>query len=222
MLDIPITISPEIKNILKKCRLGIVMADVVVEKSSHTLQNAIKNQTAQIRNNYSIDEVSTLPLIEETKNAYRALGKDPTRYRPSAEALTRRIILGKGLYEVNNVVDLLNLVSIRTGFSIGGYDIDQINGSVILTTGEKNDPYEAIGRGMLNIHLLPVLKDENGVFGSPTSDSARTMVRETTRNFLMVFFDFQSNNHLEKALHLSDEYLQTFASAGKIHTGIVD
>jgi DNA/RNA-binding domain of Phe-tRNA-synthetase-like protein len=217
-----IHISAEIKNILKECRLGFVISDVVVEKTSHTLLNAIKNQIMQIRKNYTIDEVSSLPLIGETKNAYRDLGKDPSRYRPSAEALTRRIIQGKDLYEVNNVVDLLNLVSIRTGFSIGGYDIDHISGKVLLTTGGDNEPYDAIGRGVLNIHQLPVLKDDAGAFGSPTRDSARTMVRETTRNFLMVFFDFQSNRHLDKALSLASEYLQTFASAKKIDAGVVN
>jgi DNA/RNA-binding domain of Phe-tRNA-synthetase-like protein len=220
MLDI--FISPELKSLLPGCRLGIVRSEVFVEKASHTLLNAIKNQIVQIQKNYTIEEISMLPLIEETKNAYRILGKDPTRYRPSAEALIRRIVQGKGLYEVNNIVDLLNLVSVRTGYSIGGYDADKIHGKIMLTTGMENEPYEAIGRGMLNIHQLPVLKDESGGFGSPTSDSDRTMVTGSTNNFLMVFFDFQASDHLEKALALSVEYLQNFGSAGKIESSVVD
>jgi len=216
------TISSAIKNVLPDCRMGIIHSNVKLEKSSKALLEEIDFRINNIRDSISIEEVSSLPLIEQTKNAYRILGKDPSRYRPSAEALTRRIVQGKGLYQVNNIVDLLNLVSIRSGYSIGGYDTEYINGKVELTIGMDNEPYEAIGRGTLNIHLLPVLRDKNGVFGSPTSDSTRTMARETTRQFLMVFFDFMSDFHIHEAFDMAEEYLEKYGSTTEIDSFIID
>lgn len=218
---IDLTISSEIRYVLKSCRLGIIQANVVVEDSTSALLNEIDIQIRTIREKVSIEEVSSLPLIEQTKNAYRLLGKDPSRYRPSAEALTRRIVQGKGLYQVNNIVDLLNLVSIRSGYSIGGYDEDQISENISLSKGSENEPFEAIGRGFLNIHQLPVLRDLKGAFGSPTSDSQRTMVRPDTHNFTMVFFDFFSDTLLKETLEMSAEYLQKFGNGSAIRTSMI-
>ncbi len=215
------TISSEISHALASCRLGIIQASVQVEVSSKSLITEIDLQIRHIRQEISIGEVSSLPLIEKTKNAYRLLGKDPSRYRPSAEALIRRIVQGKGLYKVNNAVDLLNLVSIRTGYSIGGYDADHISERVELSKGSENEPYEAIGRGLLNIHQLPVLRDSRGAFGSPTSDSQRTMVGGSTKNFLMVFFDFFSDERLDQAIEISENYLKKFANGSEISNALI-
>lgn len=206
------TISRDLKSIFPACRLGILRADVIVQNSSKALLNEISIRTENIRKDLPIEKVNRLPLIEQTRKAYRLLGKDPSRYRPSAEALTRRIIQRKGIYSVNNIVDLLNLVSVRSGYSIGGYDMDFISGKVILTKGSENEPYNAIGRGTLNIHLLPVLIDDMGTFGSPTSDSIRTMVTETTRRFIMVFFDFMSDNKLNETMQMSEFYLKEYGT----------
>jgi len=215
-------ISPEIKAILPHCRLGILKANIRVENSSAALLNEIELQIWKLQKNLTIEEVSGIPLIEQTKNAYRTLGKDPSRYRPSAEALTRRILLGKELYQVNNIVDLLNLISIRSGYSIGGYDADFIEGDVELSIGKENEPYDAIGRGILNIFRLPVLRDKLGAFGSPTSDSKRTMVRNATKHFIMVFFDLISDDRIINVYNQSEEYLLKFGSAEKIHFKPID
>lgn len=218
---IDFAISSEIKYVLPACRLGIIQASVHTEDSTGDLFNEIDIQIRSIQKLLSIEDVRGLPVIEQTQNAYRKLGKDPSRYRPSAEALIRRIVQGKGLYRVNNLVDLLNLVSIRSGFSIGGYDADYISGKVILSIGSENEPYEAIGRGDLNIYRLPVLKDFIGAFGSPTSDSKRTMVRESTQKFQMVFFDFLSDNQLDEALKISVKYLKEFGSGSEINSMLI-
>ena len=100
----------------------------------------------------------------------------------------------------------MNIISIKHGFSIGGYDLDKIVGSITLGVGRIDEPYEAIGRGDLNIENLPVLRDDTGVFGSPTSDSIRTMVSNVTTFFLMVFFDFDGSEMLDRAL-IDAEYI---------------
>lgn len=216
-----ITISSEIGRILPACRLGILRYSVRVEDSPVSLIDEIGHQIRNIRQEISIEAISSRPMIEQTKNAYRLLGKDPSRYRPSAEALTRRIVQGKDLYRVNNIVDVLNLVSILSGYSIGGYDADQISTPVILAKGSENEPYEAIGRGILNIHHLPVLRDRHGAFGNPSSDSLRTMVRPATKNFMMVFFDFFSDERLQETLEMSAEYLQKFVKGSAIRKAMI-
>jgi DNA/RNA-binding domain of Phe-tRNA-synthetase-like protein len=131
------------------------------------------------------------------------------------------VVKGKGLYKINNVVDLLNLVSISTGFSIGGYDADKIEGDVELGVGEVNEPYEGIGRGILNIEGLATFRDEKGAFGTPTSDSVRTSVTDDTTRFLMVFLDYGGLDELEKAIELGVDFLKRFGNASGIEIEII-
>lgn len=131
-----------------------------------------------------------LPCIAATRQAYRRLGKDPSRYRPSAEALLRRCLQGKELYLVNNLVDIGNLLSIRTGISVGIYDRSRIEGQVTLRVGAAGETYAGLGKGDLNLEGLPLLCDEAGPFGSPTSDSDRTKVLTGEVDFLMVLYGF--------------------------------
>jgi DNA/RNA-binding domain of Phe-tRNA-synthetase-like protein len=120
------------------------------------------------------------------------------------------VVKNKGLYQVNNVVDVLNLVSITTGFSIGGYDCDKIEGKVVMGIGAASEPYEGIGRGRLNIEFLPTFRDEKGAFGTPTSDSERTAVTQNTKRFLMVIIDF-GDGDLKAAKKIATEYLERFS-----------
>lgn len=198
---VEILISGEIQRAIPEMRLGCVRATVEVLPSSADLLDYIDDACSKLKDQLQVEDVSKIQIISDTKQAYRQLGKDPSRYRPSAEALVRRIVQGKGLYRVNNIVDTLNIISIKHGFSIGGYDLSRIAGKIQLGVGRHKEPYEAIGRGHLNIEGLPVLRDQKGAFGSPTSDSLRTMITNATRNFLMVFFDFSGSEKLQVALN---------------------
>ena len=205
-------LSDTIRQKLPDLALMCIQCRVQVRDADTALLEKINTAITQLSSTLTIDTIKFRPAIEATREAYLALGKKPSRYRPSAEALSRRALQGKGLYQVNNVVDLLNLVSIQTGFSIGGYDADKIKGTATLGIGEENEPYEAIGRGELNIHNLPLFRDEQGAFGSPTSDSARTMVRPETTNFLMVIFGFAGKEGLESAKDFAIDLLKNHAA----------
>jgi DNA/RNA-binding domain of Phe-tRNA-synthetase-like protein len=220
MNPIKIKISPQVNAALPSLRFGCLLSAIDVRPPSTDLLAQITEAIEETRHTINIGDVSRLPSIRAAKDAYRILGKDPSRYRPSAESLTRRIVQGKGLYKVNNAVDMLNLVSIKYGFSIGGYDAERIEGEIILDTGRAHEPYDAIGRGDLNIEDLPVLRDEQGPFGSPTSDSQRTMVTEHTKTFLMVFFDFGSHDLLGRALEESASLLESHASGRTLRSWI--
>ena len=184
-------------------KLGILQCSVLVQATSLDLLAEIQKGIKGLQANYKVENISQRQVIQASRKAYKACGKDPARYRLSAEALLRRVIQGKGLYQINNVVDALNLVSIKTGYSIGGYNPDKIKGQISLGIGKEAEPYEGIGRGALNIANLPVLRDETGAFGTPTSDSLRTSISNEATKFLMVFYDFDGQGELKEALDLS-------------------
>lgn len=206
-----ISIAP---TVLEKCpqlKLGILSLSVEVRNDYSDLLEKIKDESILIASKLAVEDISKQAAITAGRKAYKALGKDPARYRLSAEALLRRVVNGKGLYHINNVVDALNLVSIKTGISIGGYDQNNIIGDVLLDVGRAKEPYEAIGRGGLNMEFMPLLRDEFSAFGSPTSDSTRTMVTPEMNTFLMVFFSFAGANELDTALSYAEELLSTYA-----------
>lgn len=210
-----IHISPLIEQKCPNLQLGILSLEVKVKQAYPTLLQLIQEECNELSSNLAIEDISKRTAIQAGRKGYKALGKDPARYRLSAEALLRRVINGKGLYQVNNVVDALNLVSIKSGISIGGYDQDQIQGAITMSVGETNEPYEAIGRGSLNMEFMPLLRDELGAFGSPTSDSTRTMVKAQTKRFLMVFFSFAGADGLDSALTYAEKLLTEHAE-GKL------
>ncbi len=208
------------EQILLKCpglALGCIEADVKVETDRNDLWAHIDTELEKFGQGLEVKEVNQRPTIAGTRIAYKSCGKDPSRYRPSAEALTRRVAQGKGLYRVNNLVDLLNLVSIQSGFSIGGFDLDQIVGDTVIKVAPEGEPYEAIGRGHLNIAGLPTMYDEQGPFGTPTSDSVRTMVRPATSRFLMVFYAFSNSDLLPEFILQACGLLEKYASANNLN-----
>ncbi|HKJ79303.1 MAG TPA: phenylalanine--tRNA ligase beta subunit-related protein [Prolixibacteraceae bacterium] len=210
-----VSISDEFRQTIPEIKLSCIESEVYVMETNDALWDEIRKKIKDISASLKTEEISKIPAIAASRKAYKLLGKDPARYRLSAEALLRRVVKQKGLYQVNNVVDLLNLVSVSTGFSIGGYDADKINGKVILNVGSAADPYEGIGRGQLNIEFLPAFRDNTSAFGTPTSDSERTAVNAETKHFLMIILDFGGGN-LKKATQLAVDLLERYAYATNI------
>jgi DNA/RNA-binding domain of Phe-tRNA-synthetase-like protein len=217
-----ICIDEQLKMVCPGLRLGCIEAGVTVKESSEELSSEINSCIIQISKTLQTDQISKIPAIASSRKAYSACGKDPARYRLSAEALLRRVVSGKGLYSINNVVDQLNLVSISTGFSIGGYDANQISGNVVFGIGNTAEPYVGIGRGELNIENLPVFRDSIGAFGSPTSDSVRTGVTQKTSQFLMVIIDFCGDKSLNVAVEEAVGFLENYCDATNINEFIIE
>lgn len=211
-----ITISPELKNRCPSLRLGCIEADVQVAAPSEELLAEINFRIEKLSQSLMIEDISNLLPIRESRKAYKACGKDPARYRLSAEALLRRIVSGKDLYQISNVVDQLNLVSITSGYSIGGYDVSRIHGDISFGIGKADEPYSGIGKGELNIENLPVFRDELGAFGTPTSDSQRTEVNDQTRRFLMILIDFGGDDQLNEAVDYSIRLLKKYCRAEEL------
>lgn len=167
---------------------GIVYAEFRNTEHSDELWAEIDRYVEELRSKYTVDSIKQISGIEATRQAYKACGKDPSRYRPSNEQLIRRVLQGKSLYQIDTAVDLINLASMRYGYSIGGFDYDRIVGDTItLGVGREDEPYEGIGRGVLNIAGMPVVRDAIGGIGTPTSDNERTkMSMQTTRLLALV------------------------------------
>lgn len=211
-----IEFSADINKRLTAIRLGIIAFEAIIRSSDKCFWSAVSEASDNLRGNISASEITQNSEIAQTRIAYKKCGKDPSRYRPSADSLMRRIIKGNELYKVNNVVDCLNLVSMQSGFSIGGYDRSKIEGQAILDIGKADEEYYGIGRGLLNIEGMPVLRDNTSVFGSPTSDSERTMITEKTKEIAFVFFDFGVSDQLETTINESVSLLEKYCQVQNI------
>ena len=210
-----IFVSGELKEKISELNLSCIECDVVVRETDNELWKIIENKISELAASLKVEEISQIPVIAASRKAYKTCGKDPARYRLSAEALLRRVIHRNELYQVNNVVDLLNLVSISTGFSIGGYDANKVNGEIIFGIGTSGEEYYGIGRGELNIEGMPVFRDKMGAFGTPTSDSVRTSVSLDTKRFLMVIVNF-GRGALQQATDYAVLLLKKYANAENI------
>ena len=185
------------ETILQACPqyvAAVLEAEVKNTATPADLWQEIEAATAEVRRIHTPDTLKDLASIAATRVAYRQLGKDPSRYRPSGEALMRRVLQGKPLYRIDALVDLVNLASLRSGYSIGGFDRDRIDGDTLtLGVGREGEPYEGIGRGALNIAGMPVWRDATGGVGTPTSDNERTRITAGTRRLLVIVNGYDGN-----------------------------
>lgn len=209
-----ITVSEEIRRGCPIFRGAAVYAEVTNTAFSEGLWKEIDAFTQELRKNETADSIKSQPVIAATREAYKRCGKDPSRYRPSAEALRRRLLRGLDLYQIDTLVDLINLVSLRTGYSIGGFDADKIQGTELeLGIGHADEPFEGIGRETLNIEGLPVYRDLIGGIGTPTSDHERTKMDLGTRHILAIINGYSGSDGLLEAAEMTQDLLRKYAAS---------
>lgn len=213
MESISLSVSDEIYAVCPQFEYALIQCQVENSLKNEDLWKEIHSAEQEIQNKYKIEDINKIPTIYATRQVYKSLGKDPNRYRPSAEALCRRIVKGIGIYQIDTLVDLINLVSIKTGYSIGGFDAEKIQGNLILGVGKQDEPFEGIGRGVLNIEGLPVYRDEIGGIGTPTSDNERTKISLETNNLLMIINGYFGKTALPEAVQFTKELLKKYAKA---------
>lgn len=209
-----ITLSEEIKAACPGFAGVAVCAAVGNSAHSEGLWEEIDAFTRELTSTTKMEDIKLQPAIAATREAYKRCGKDPGRYRPSAEALRRRLMRGIPLYQIDTLVDLINLVSLRTGYSIGGFDADKIAGtSLELGIGKAGEPFEGIGRGVLNIEGLPVYRDAMGGIGTPTSDHERTKMGLDTTRILAIVNGYSGRDGLLEAADMIQELLRKYAGS---------
>ena len=194
-----IIVSNEIENVCPNFIGACVEAKVKNSQYCQDLWNEINTLGEKFKNKLTIETLKEISGIAATRRIYRICGKDPSRYRPAAEALIRRILQGKTLYQIDTLVDLINLASMKYGYSLGGFDADKFVGNTLeLGVGKEGEPYEGIGRGMINIQGLPVYRDGIGGVGTPTSDNERTKITINTNHLLVLINGYDGNEALVK------------------------
>lgn len=214
-----IAFDKEFKAGVPGFKMILIEADVCNPPTGDALWHEIEKAYSAIASSYPIEEIRRRPAIDATRAAYKQFGKDPNRYRPSAEALCRRAVRGLDLYRTLSIIDLTNLVSILTGHSIGAFDADKIVGPTLtLGVGAHEEPYEAIGRGELNIEGLPVYRDAVGGIGTPTSDNERTKLSEQTSRLVVTLniYGDEPEYPADRLKELFTRLLTDYASARNI------
>jgi len=185
-MSLEIAVAPELSG---RVRLGVLTIEgVSVAEADPALAAEVDSCCADLRSRYGGAKSAEVPGAADARTLYKSLGLDPTKVRPSNEALLRRALKGEPLYRINTLVDALNLCSLREQLPFGLYDLDQVAPPVVLRRGVAGESYEGIRKGPVNVEDRPVLVDARGPFGNPTSDSARTMITLGARNALVVVY----------------------------------
>ena len=204
--SIIVNVSQEIESVCPEFVGACVEAQVMNSPYCEELWQEIKALGERYRSELTTESLKDMTSIAATRRVYKACGKDPSRYRPASEALIRRMLQGKELYQRDTLVDLVNLASIAYGYSIGGFYADKFVGNTLtLGIGREGEPYEGIGRGLLNICGLPVYRDAEGGVGTPTSDNERTKMTLDTRHLVVLINGYDGN---EQRVRENAQYIQ--------------
>lgn len=213
------------KRILDACpqlKIGMIQADVVNSETSDELWDELLKEADEIKEKYELLAINQRPAVAATRKLYKSLGKDPGRYRVASEALCRRIIRGLGLYRLTTLIDVVNLVSVKSGYAISGLNFNQIVGDTLtLGVGEPEELYNGIGRGPLNIENMPVYRDAVGGIATPTSDEERTKFTIGTTTVQININGFGPEMDMDDAVQLMVSLLKKYANATNIQTQVL-
>jgi len=216
-----VTIDPKLKAKCPRTALACVTALVEAGASPAALLQEMKTRENEIQKLPFPRGVLESLQVETTRKAYKALGKDPARYRGSAEALLRRVVAGKGLPQINAVVDVINLVSVESRLPVGLYDLGHVVGEIVFRAGRAGETYKGIGKYDLNLEGLPLFADTVGPHGSATSDSERTMVTAATNQALAVIISFGGAEGLDRWAQRMSALLTEHAAGQDVETKII-
>lgn len=203
-------------------RLGLLCFHADVKEPDENFWSFMDAEVLpQVRDAIEGKEWSEISGIKGSRAAYKAFGRNPGRYRVSSEALIRRVRRGDELYHINSVVDVNNLISVKSGLSVGSYDLSQIHGAITLRKAEHGKGYTGIGKDFLDMENMLVLADDEGIFGSSMSDSTRAMVTDRASNILAVIYCFENDIDLAALLNEAAAAFERYAAVSDIETWII-
>ena len=217
-----VSIDKALFSVYPEIRLGLLRFHAEVKAPDERFWYFMNTEVLpQVRSSMEGKEWGEIPGIKGSRAAYRAFGRNPGRYRVSSEALIRRIRRGDELYHINSVVDVNNLISVKSGLSAGSYDLGQVHGAIRLRKAEHGEGYTGIGKDFLDMENMLVLADDDGIFGSSMSDSTRAMVTDTASDILVVIYCFEDDLDLAALLHEAENAFLRFAEAEDVDSWIV-
>ncbi len=217
-----VIIDKRIVDVCPGMRVGLIRANVQNTPTGDELWQELELAARDVVSRYELLEINKRPAVAATRRVYKHFGKDPNRYRVASEALCRRLIRGLGIYRLTTLVDLINLVSIRSGYPISALDADKLEGdSLSLGIGEEGEYYEGIGRGQLNIAGMPVYRDAKGGVATPTSDEERTKITELTTRVQININGYAEEMPMAECVDWVVTLLKKYAMATDIETQII-
>ena len=217
-----VIIDKRIVDVCPGMRVGLIRANVQNTPTGDELWQELELAARDVVSRYDLLEINKRPAVAATRRVYKHFGKDPNRYRVASEALCRRLIRGLGIYRLTTLVDLINLVSIRSGYPISALDADKLEGdSLSLGIGEEGEYYEGIGRGQLNIAGMPVYRDAKGGVATPTSDEERTKITELTTRVQININGYAEEMPMAECVDWVVALLKKYAMATDIETQII-
>jgi DNA/RNA-binding domain of Phe-tRNA-synthetase-like protein len=185
-MALDLSIAPELAP---KVMLGLLVVEgVAVRGAQDALTLEIEEACRSARARFGDRPSGSVPGVEEARRLYKVLGIDPTKTRPSNEALLRRALKGEALYRINTLVDAVNLCSLVEQLPYGLYDLGRIAPPIVLRCGLPGESYEGIRKAVIHLEGRPTLADARGPFGNPTSDSLRTSINLSAENALVVVY----------------------------------
>jgi DNA/RNA-binding domain of Phe-tRNA-synthetase-like protein len=221
MLAPRVSIDDGLKKKCARVALGCVTAEVQAGETPTKLSEELKSREDEILRLPEPRAVLESVQVLATRAAYKSLGKDPARYRGSAEALLRRVVANKGLPRINAVVDVINLVSVESRLPVGLYDLAAVSGDIVFRAGRAGETYKGIGKYDLNLEGLPLFADAVGPHGSATSDSERTMVTASTKNIVAMIVSFGGAADLPRWTQRMCELLTLYAAAKNCESSVI-
>ena len=217
-----VIIDKRIVDVCPGMRVGLIRANVQNTPTGDELWQELELAARDVVSRYELLEINKRPAVAATRRVYKHFGKDPNRYRVASEALCRRLIRGLGIYRLTTLVDLINLVSIRSGYPISALDADKLEGdSLSLGIGEEGEYYEGIGRGQLNIAGMPVYRDAKGGVATPTTDEERTKITELTTRVQININGYAEEMPMAECVDWVVTLLKKYAMATDIETQII-
>lgn len=201
----------------ERMRLGAIRLYDLRVMDIQKLEHHIQERVAKIRSDY---ETKKPEGYFSSRKLYREFGIDPTRYRPSSEALWRRVRKERMFTRRDPLVDLTNLLALEYQISFGLYDLDKIRGPIVAGAGTFADRYQSLGRGMIHLEGKIVLSDQRGAFGNPSSDSMRTCIDHRSRNILQVLFFHRDYSGPKQVLNQTVQRFSGFFSFSEAEKGL--
>jgi len=223
-MDFHFKASEVIQDKIKGLKFGLVYCQGFrVGKDDSYFDDSFKRLEGFLKDKFSNKRPVEDENVKAVRRMYGKVGWEPTRYRPSSEALVRRILQGKGLYRINNMVDGGNLASARFHIPMGLYDTSKIKGEISIDLGKEEESYRGIGKPEIHAEGKLVLRDDQGIFGNPTADSLRTSIQPETQNALALFFcpPEISEDYISQTLDFLADYYRPFCVTGEIEQEIV-
>lgn len=218
----PVSVDPALYDVYPEIRLGCLRFTARVREPDERFWSEMEETyLPQVRAAIDGKGWSEIPGVRGSRLMYKAFGRNPGRYRVSSEALMRRVRRSDPLYRINSVVDVNNLISVQSGLSVGSYDLEKVQGDVVMRRGAAGETFPGIGKDAIDLENLLVLTDDLGAFGSSMSDSTRSMVTLETRDVLVVLHCFENDMDLPALLEETKTAFETYADAQNVEMWIV-